>query len=322
MLATARRDAWEWEQGQAGLAQRLADWRAGDAAAPVLAAMERFGRGEPLEKCEALADLFADESGAAMDFVRSFAAVGLAGLRDHPLGQLPLRHGMRTAAPALVLASSGRASLALAGYDGSVLDTLPAPKTAKFAPRETWIHVLDGTGTADLVLLRDEEAEGERRVLHAGSLALRPGTVAYRYGPRQALQVRSAKGHLVLLRLQRRFASHEPAREYSVPDGALVHQTAGRVEDTLLELAVNLLGRMRRRDAVWPMIRLASGVKDPEAGESLRWQAMREALAMDSTAGLDLLAMLATSPGDPLAGPAAALRTSLLETRPELGRSG
>lgn len=70
------------------------------------------------------------------------------------------------------------------------------------------------------------------------------------------------------------------------------------------------------------MIRLASGVKDPEAGESLRWQAMREALAMDSTAGLDLLAMLATSPGDPLAGPAAALRTSLLETRPELGRSG
>lgn len=322
MLASFRQDASEWERGQHDLAQRYADWQSLPDISPVLAAIERFGQGEALEKCGALAELFSGESSAAAQFVRSFTACGLAGLRDHPLGQLPLPHGTRTAAPALVLASSGRASLALAAYDGSVLDTMPPPKTAKFVPRETWIHVLDGSGTADLVLLRDEEVEAGRGVLHAGSIELQPGTVAYRYGRRQALQVRSARGNLVLLRLQRRFADLEPAREYSVPDGALVHQTAARAEDTLFELAVRLLGRMGRRDAVAPMVRIASGVADREAGESLRWQALREALALDSAAGLDLLAMLATSPGDPLAGPAAALRASLLENRLEPGGGG
>ncbi|MCJ2178563.1 hypothetical protein [Novosphingobium album (ex Hu et al. 2023)] len=322
MLARCRQDASEWEHGQAELARRLAGWRASPAVAPVLSAMNRFGGGDTLETCGPLAELFSGESGVAMDFVRSFAAAGLAGLRDHPLGQLPLLHGTRTAAPALVLASAGRASLALAAYDGSVLDTLPPPKTAKFVPRETWVHVLEGSGIADLVLLRDEETQEGRRVLHSGSIDLQPGTVTYRYGRRQALQVRSARGSLVLLRLQRRFPDREPVREYSLPDGALVHQTAARAEDTMLELAVSLLGRMGRRDAVTPLVRLASGVTDPDAGQSLRWQALREALAMDPAAGLDLLAMLATSPGDALARPAAALRASLLEARPELGRSG
>ncbi|MCJ2187718.1 hypothetical protein [Novosphingobium beihaiensis] len=321
MLAEFRRDALEWEKGQADLAQRLAEWRAGPAVAPVLSAMEHFGRGDPLEKCAPLARLFADEQAAAMDFVQSFAEAGLGGLGRYPLGQLPLLHGTRQAAPALVLASSGRASLALAAYDGSVLASMPAPKTAKFVPRETWIHVLEGSGEAELVLLRGEGGGEERGVLQSGSLALRPGTVAYRYGRRQALQVRSADGSLVLLRLQRRFPCREPAREYSLPDGALVHQAAARAEDTLLELAVTLLGRMNRQDAVAPMVRIASGALDIEAGESLRWQAMREAIALDAAAGLDLLSVLATSPGDPLAQPAAALRASLLEVCPRLERN-
>ncbi|MEJ2408032.1 MAG: hypothetical protein P8Y58_00600 [Novosphingobium sp.] len=319
-LAGIRRDASEWERGQRILAQRLEAWRASPEIAPVLDAMERFGRGEALETCMPLADLFSPESGLeshrAMDFVRGFVATGLEGLRDHPLGQLPLLHGTRKAAPTLTLARSGRASLALAVYDGAVLATLPAPKTAKFVPRETWIHVIEGEGMADLVLRRD--GEGTRSALQSGSIELRGGTVVYRYGRRQGLQVRSARGHLVMLRLQRRFADDEPAREYSLPDGALVHQAAARPEDSLFELAVTLLGRMGRQDAVAHIARIASGEADPEAGESLRWQAMREVLAMDTAAGLDLLTGFAAGEDDPLAGPAASLHASLIEIWPDL----
>lgn len=318
-LPSARQNEENWQRGQAALAERLAAWRALPEVAPVLEAMKPFGEGAALDLCPPLADLFTADGGHAHRFAERFVAAGLDCLRDNPLGQIPLSHGRRDAAPVLLLADSARASLALAAYEGAALDALPAPKTARFAPQETWIYVLAGTGTADLVLRRD--GQGAREVLQTGSVDLQPGTAFYRYGPREAFQMRSVRGSLVLLRLQRQFADPEPAREYSLPDGALVHQSAAHPHDTRLELATALLARMGRKDAVGPMAAIALAQSDKGASQSLRWQALREVLTLDTAAGLDLLARLSSDPDDPLAHPVASLHASLLESWPDLAKA-
>ncbi|KHK89393.1 hypothetical protein [Novosphingobium malaysiense] len=318
-LAALRQEEETVEIAQAALADRVAEWRADPCVASVFEAMDRFGKGAALDLCPALADLFAAETPQARRFAEVFVSAGLDGLRAHPLGQMPLSHGRRNAVPVLVLASSGRASLALAAYEGAALAALPAPRTARFSPQETWIHVLSGTGTADLILRRD--GPDDREVLQSGAVELRPGTAFYRYGPRQALQVRSVQGSLVLLRLQRAFADTEPAREFSLPDGTLVHQAAAQPHDTRLELAVSVLARMGRKDAVGAMAAIASGDTFKDASQSLRWQALREVLALDTAAGLDLLARLSADPEDPLSHPVASLHASLLDTWPDLERT-
>jgi hypothetical protein len=52
----------------------------------------------------------------------------------------------------------------------------------------------------------------------------------------------------------------------------------------------------------------------------LRWQALRECLALDTLAGFRALTAVATACDDPLAGAAGALRAQLVETYPQLGR--
>jgi len=91
-------------------------------------------------------------------------------------------------------------------------------------------------------------------------------------------------------------------------EGRLVHQSAGTIGESAQELMLALLGRMKRADAV-PLMARMSG----EGGESLRWQALRECLALDSGAGFRALCAIAADPGDVLAAPAGALRAQLLE---------
>lgn len=311
-LAALREDDAGWVAGQKGLAAMLGLWRARPAVAPVLAALERFGEGAPVEACPELTVLFDGASPAAPDFVSGLIETGLAGLAAHPLGQLPLRHAASPAAHTLLLAHCGRATLSLLAVDGEALAGLPAPHSALFAPVETWIHVLAGAGIADHVLCR--RRHGDRAELQAGTMPLEPGAIVYRNGAHEWLQVRRAQGSLVKLRLQRLLGEHEPVREYALEDGALLHQAAARPEDSRDALAMAVLARMGRRDAIPAMSRIATG----PGSEGLRWQALRELLALDTRAGMVLLAQVAASDGDPLAAPAQLLRRALLSAWPEL----
>lgn len=317
-LTALREDDGECRKGQEAMARALAAWRIEPLVASVLEAMKRFGQGAALERCRPLAALFRSGGPEARAFADSFVAAGLAALDAHPLGQLRLPHGSRRAAPALLLAQSGRANLALAAYDGAMLERMPTPKTADFPPFETWIHVLSGEGEADLVLCRDsDEALDEGRVLlQSGTVKLEPGVTLYRHGSRETLQVRRARGSLVMLRLQRRFADAQPVREYSMPDGTLLHQAAAIEADSRRELAMSLLGRMGRRDAVPDMARIVCSTQS----RSLRWEALRQILALDIAAGLALVGQVAADADDVLSDDARHLQAALLKTWPDLER--
>ena len=119
---------------------------------------------------------------------------------------------------------------------------------------------------------------------------------------------------LVTLRLQRRRAEDGPTREYALADGRLLHLAASNPRDSRLELMMALAGRMERGDAAAPIAALARG----EGSTALRWQALRECLALDTLTGFQTLTAIATSPGDPLAATAGALRAQLIETYPQL----
>ena len=116
------------------------------------------------------------------------------------------------------------------------------------------------------------------------------------------------------LRLQRRTSAVDPVREYRLSDGCLVHQAAGTPRDSRLELTAALLGRMKRRDAA-PML---AAMVEEHGSESLRWQSLRECLALDVAVGFPALCKLAEREGDPLQQPAEVLRAQLLARHPEL----
>ena len=75
-----------------------------------------------------------------------------------------------------------------------------------------------------------------------------------------------------------------------------------------------LLGRMDRADAA-PLL---AGIAQEQGSDALRWQALREALALDTLAGFQALTAIARSDDDALAPAAGTLRSQLVETYPQL----
>lgn len=307
-------DVMEWERGQRRLASAVRLWRSGPEVRPVLAGLGRYADGAPIEECTALAALFEEGESRAADragtLVRGLVDAILPLLRENPLAQLPLRHAHRKTAHTLLLAREREASLAVTVHDGAALAARPMPCTAHFAPVETWLRVLAGTGMAESCQ-RDPARPGPP---DRTELPLAPGTVLRRDGRRHALQVRAAQGALVVLRLQRRLAPADSVNELALADGALLHRTPSRIDDGRLDLAIAVLAAQGRRDAVPALGRIVTG----SASAALRWSALRAVLALDMRAGLVLLGQLADGDDPELAAAAHGVRRDLLVEWPEL----
>ena len=295
----------------------IAAWRARPEVARVMADLDAFASVRPMAECAALSALFDDEGACADAFAARFVADMVEVLLRQPLAHVPLRHFTDGTISTLLLGRSGGVSLLLCAVDGTRLAAGSPPTTATFSGAETWERVLTGSGTAELVALaeRPNGARFDRR-----SIRLAPGKVIGREGGRQAMLLHSVHGMLVTLKLQRRrsdagAAQARPTREYDLATGVLVHQSAGSLRESRQHVAMALLGRMGRAEAV-PLLAAMAGEADRPEG--LRWEALRECLALDTAAGFAALTALARSPDDPLAMPAGALRAQLVERHPEL----
>jgi hypothetical protein len=294
------------------LIARDADWRARPEIAAVLEELGRLDAGETFPRCPLLSRMFSPDSPAAPEFAGSFVRMAAQGLARAPLGHVPLRHFTDGVHSTLLLGRCGNVTLSLVAVDGEGLAGRPEPVTVDFGPSEVWEHVLAGRASAKIVE-RSGPVEGPAR-LAGRDVALRPGNVVFRPAGRQAMLLRGVESCLVTLRLQRRLRDAGPTREYRLSDGKLVHQAAGNVRDSRIEMAMAALGRMGRADAAPLLADIAT-----EAGSAaLRWQALRECLALDTRAGFTALTTIATSPGDELAAAAGALRAQLIEAHPML----
>lgn len=296
------------QRAQAAMRAAGAAWRADPAVGAILAELERFGAGAPLEGCPRLEALFTDTASAPA-FAAAWCRQQAAALGREPLGLPAFRHAFDGTISTLLLARSGRAQLILHAREPGTA----AFDTVRFTDGVRFDAVLAGSAEARIVR-RTVGPAAAQQPFHAEALALRPGARLALDLKEEALQLLATSRRLVTLRLHRFAADPAPSREHRLADGALLHQSAGSITDSRREMMLALLGRMEVAQAAPLMAAMALEHGDP----SLRWQALRECLALDSAAGFRALVALARRADDPLAAPAGALRAQLVEAHPEL----
>ena len=291
-------------------------WNADPGVVPILAELGRFADGAGVEDCPALARLLEPGTPANAFAVRA-AAAAVAQMRTAALSQWPWRHFSNGVLHSVTLGGAGPASLSLALIDGRAWAAArdPAlPDLAAFQPG--LLHAVVVAGAARGRILRNRASDPARARIEAQAVSFAPGTAFTLDGEREALALDAIDGCLLTLRLYRQPAGDAPARQYDVASGALVHQAAGDRADSRAELMMALLRAMERVDAAPAIAALARTGASP-----VRWQALRECLALDSATGFAALLEIAGQADDPLATPARALVESLAAQHPAFARA-
>ena len=280
-------------------------WAARPAVAPILDDLATYGSGCSLLDCTTLDALFGTHS-VANQFVDAWLADGLALLASNPLAQPEFAFQQSANSAVMRIASSGRAELSVVVFWPSESDA-PA-SSVHFASVDR--HEICLSGSASAVLATRIDA---RTKLHVERRHLRPGDRLVQRGNRDAKAYDSIEGCLAILRLSRRHERAQATCELALEDGRLIHRSTGEKADSRKEMAMALLTRMKRGDAVPQILDIArSG--DPH----LRWQALRNCLALDVRQGFDLLCTIAADDADSLCHSAGILRAQLIERYPQL----
>ena len=302
-IAAMRADRSVLQRAQAIACAAAGRWREDARVAPILAELAEYGRGAPLSSCPALGGLFETGSGAR-DFAERFCQAQSAALAEESFVQVAFRHSWDGRAATLLLARSASAQLALVAIEPGSYDAA----SVSFSDAVRHEAVLAGRAFARRT---GRDARGD---LADDDLEIGAGARLALDLSRQALFVHRVDTRLVSLRLHRMAPSPGPTREYDRTSGELRHQASGDVRTSRQETMLALLGRMRRAEAAPTMVAMAR-----EAGpDGLRWQALREGLALDTAEGFRALSDVARTADDPLAMPAGALRAQLVEAHPEL----
>lgn len=311
-LAALRADDAPQRRAQTALGCALDVWREMPQVRCVDQDLRHWANGAEIDDLPALSALFAADGRCREQFTATIVDAIISVLTCEPLGQSPLRHYCDDISASVTLLRHGTTVLSLLTIDGQRLSQCTMPISVRFAPTETHDAVLAGRAVGDRLTLATDGPE--RAVIESEAFSIAPGAVSHRLGSREALHWRDAPRGLTLLRVQRRTDARGIVREYALEDGTLLHQAAGSPRDSRLELTAALLGRMGRRDAA-PLL---AAMVEEEGSEALRWQILRECLALDTAEGFTALCRLAADPADPLASHAGALRAQLLESFPQL----
>jgi len=308
-IAALRTDRGPQRQAQAAMDAARAAWRAEPGASQLMDELGQFGDGAPLEACPVLEAAFTQD-GESERLMALLSQHYCAALFDNPIGHPPFRHGFNGVAGSILLARSGRAQLLIQSREPG--ETSGSIYT--FSDAERFDAVLAGEAEARVVRVRP--AGDSAMNFEAENLSLRGAERLALDLQSETLVVDRVTRRLVVLRLVRAAPEPQPGRQYDAATGALVSQTAGTIATSRQEAIIALLGRMDRKDAAPLMARTALD----EGDASLRWQALRECLALDSEEGFGALLRIARRADDPLAAPAGALRAQLLETNPQFAR--
>lgn len=309
-IAELRRDPAPQQRAQAALERARDGWRVSPPIAALLAELRDYGAGAKFAACPVLARALGDFA-FARDLVGRLMTALAAGVRAHPLGHVPLRHQYAQGLAVLQLAQAEGATLSLLCYEARA-GAVGLAETVCFAGGERHEVCLAGAAEARFFELLREEPQRAELACEARRIA--PGDRHAFSGPRRTKIVDRPLGRMVMLRAARGDPAPAPAREYRIADGALVHCASGDRAESRDEMAAAVLGAMGRADAA-PV--LADIVRGP-ASAHLRWQALRQALALDTAIGVAVLTQVARDTADDLAPPAGALRASLLERHPAL----
>ncbi|TIX50584.1 hypothetical protein [Alteraurantiacibacter aquimixticola] len=307
-IAALRSDRAPQRQAQAAMEAAMNAWRAETDAANALGEFERFGEGAALEDCPSLEAIFTGQ-GQAEALMQALVRHFCAAIAANPLGHPPFRNSFDGRASTLQLAKSGRAQILLQSREPGHYDC----PTASFSENLRYDAHLAGHAKGRIVRI-----SGPREQVHFGEeeVALQGGARLAFDCMSEMLLVEEVETRLVTLRLLQSAERPQPVREYCRDTGRLIHQAAGTLASSRCELMVAMLGRMDRADAAPVLAQVARR----EGEDGLRWQAMRECLALDTAEGFAALCAVARDPNDSLSDTAGALRAQLVEQHPQLAR--
>ncbi|GAB5347875.1 hypothetical protein [Alteriqipengyuania sp. 357] len=285
-------------------------WRHRPDVAPVLAECGRLAEGASFESCSHLRALLDDEG--ALPFVSHWFVAMAQAWEMVPLAQLPFRHSYSGGVGAIHLHRVGRVTLAALLVEPRAA---VAPATIAFTDCERRERVLAGEGQA--IIYR--HVAGAPPLVQR--LSVQPGAQIACDGEHSRAFV-ALDAPLVLLRLARDRVQAVPTKEIEIATGRIVHRASASLAEGRAQLAAALLGAMGRRDAATTLADYASGEAGGcgQTGEGARWEAMRNALALDTATGFAALCEIADRPEDPLQPQAAALRHSLRTAYPQLAQ--
>ena len=294
-------------QQQAALAEVRSRWLAQAEAGAVVHELAAYDRGTAYLALPCLSLVLGKPARADALIDPLLKGMGLA-LRDARFGLVPFRHQSTSHHDVLELARVGSAALSLMAYRPR---TRNEAASASFSSGERHELCLRGRAAGREVTLSDDP--NATLTLTCSSLDITRGWSARYDNARRTKVIEQVTEPLVVLRLARDATPANPAREYRIPDGALLHQSAADRRDSRSEIALAVLGSMKRRDALPAMAQMARS-----GPPHVRWEALRQTLALDTAKGFRLLCALAEDARDPLHAPAAALRAQLLQAHPSL----
>ena len=288
-LKALRGDNKEARTHRVAMEEALEDCRREPRLAAVLEELLRYGEGGDIAHCPALVVLF-EHLRSARDILRPLIGRLTALHRAYPLAQLAFRHRSQAGAHVLQIAARGHATLSLVLQDG---EASSKPSIATFVDAEQREMVLAGKASACLFAIETEDRD--RVTLNSVRTELQSGARMKCTGPRQSRLIQPSHESLLTLRLARTAGRPGPTRRVDVRSGRIVHRASGNATDSRAELAMLLLGRMGRSDAL-PVLAARTRTGDAQ----LRWQALRQCLALDAATGLPLLERIAKDHADPL----------------------
>lgn len=310
-IAALRGDGSPQRADQARLAAAVDHWRA--AHGPLLNDIARYGSGAALADCPELDALFAPNA-LPLTPIEAFVAEMLGALAAAPLGHVAVPHATNCATSTLMLAQSGDATLTLIAEDAAGMDRIQSdtPQPLTFMPAKITEKLLAGAFT---VALHRRHRDNTSGLASVREVAMQPGAVLAYNGRVEAPWVMARSRSAVVLRLTRAMPGAGAVEQVDPASGAVVFRATADLADSRRELMAAVVGRMRRRDAA-PLL-AAIAREHGAGGPGMRWQALRESLALDSAAGFAALAHIADSATDPLAAPAGALRARLVAEHPQ-----
>lgn len=312
-LLPLRKDA-AWRNRLKSLSQTTRqDWAARPSTKILLSELERFGEGQDFTSCDELRNLFTDYD-KAKGLIREWSACLTAMLGHEPLAQPDFGHQKSGGIASMRLATSGRAELSVVSFEPAEGEAA-AIETMRFFDCERYEIIL--AGAADALFAQVEPSAVGADLVHSRRKRVVEGQF-YQSPKRPVLGSRvftEIRDRVVILRLVRQPVNPKPTRAIRLSDGTTVGQSCGDKRASCQEVMLTVLGRMGRKDAVPAMAQLARSGSD-----HLRWEAIRQCLALDVAQGFSLLCETAKSPDDPLASHAGTLRAQLLEAHPQLAR--
>ena len=265
--------------------------------AKFMAELSAFSNGTPLSQCVALNRLLA-VVGDAHRIVDDIIARCLAVLEKEPLAIAPFRHQFQGGIGVIQLAISGNAALSLVMYERAA-DTMA--QTVCFTDSDCHELVLRGSARGRIISIAETE---ERAVeLTRSALILERGKSVSVIGRGQAKLLDCIDENLVVLRLSRSPQHPFPTREYSLATSRLIHSASGNRSESQHELWITLLGAMERVDAA-PIL---ADIVAENHGDTVRWQALRQALGLDTAIGMEALRQASANTCDSLSNPAISL---------------